>query len=373
MGMSTSIGQDPKRDGHDGTAGESPRGTSLIELANGLLRHPRIMVWLPLAIMVAALLAGWRRGMEYTAESQFEPRSAGSGTMQVAGLAAQFGINVGAGTGVEPIDFYARVLQSKDLLREAAFSQYTFSDRHLGEPSGDSLSGTFAELMKVEGKTDEQRAAAAVRALDARVSTRVDLRAGLVVLSTTAPWPELAVQVNRRMLDLLNTFNLEKRQSQAAAERQFVGDRLAEVEKSYEQAEADLLVFYQRNRLFQDDPELRLEAERLQRQVSHQQQVFTTLRQAYEQARIDEVRDTPVLTIVEPPEASVERTGGLVLYGMLGLVLGGLLAVGVALLAEHLGGERDSSPEVFREFTRLRREAFRKLLPARSRGSTGNR
>ena len=343
----------------------SVAGASLISAGSTLLRHPRLMAWVPFLIAVAAVAVALLRGREYSAESQFEPRSPGMQALPFAGIAAQFGFSLeGLAGGGEGVEFYAKVLKSKALLRKAVQTDYRFSDHDLGEEGGDSLSGTLVDLLDIRGKAEGRRLIRAVRRIDAKVSARADLRAGLVVLRTRAPWPELAVQLNRRLLELLNTFNLETRQSLAAAERRFVEERLEAVRGEYEEAEEELLLFLQQNRLYRDSPELMLEVERLQRQVNHHLQIYTTLRQAYEQARIDEVRNTPVITVVEPPEATVERVGGLVLYGILGLMVGVMVAVGAAFVTEHLWRQRELHPEEHTEFEELRRGVRRKLLPA---------
>ena len=121
--------------------------------------------------------------------------------------------------------------------------------------------------------------------------------------------------------------------------------------------------FLQRNRDLLNSPELTFQRDRLQREVSMQQEVFTSLAQALEQAKIEEVRDTPVLTLVEEPELPVRPDrlrlivkGGMALLG--GLMLGCLLAFWKAF-SENAA--RAGSLEVA-EFQRLRREAAGDLL-----------
>ncbi len=338
-------------------------GMSLIVTISVLLRHPRILFWVPLFFAMAAVYVARVRGLEYNAQSQFEPRSSETGSIPFTGLASQFGINLNSLSGGQGIEFYAKVLQSNELLRAAVLNEYTFSTRDIGLLEGDTLSGNLVELLESVGETEEARLLATVRNVNSRVAVRSDLRAGVVVLNTTAPWPELAVQLNRSLLDLLNDFNLQTRQSQAAAERVFVEGRLEETRLEYEEAEDAVLRFQEANRRFRDSPELALEAERLQRQVSHQQQIYTTLQQAYERARIDEVRNTPVITIVEAPEGNVQQAGGLVLYALLGIIVGGMIAIGMAFVADHLGREQALYPDAFVEFRELRRTAARRLLP----------
>jgi uncharacterized protein involved in exopolysaccharide biosynthesis len=99
----------------------------------------------------------------------------------------------------------------------------------------------------------------------------------------------------------VDSFNLKSRQSQASQERRFTEQRLTQAQADKRQAEDELQAFLQRNRDFRSSPQLSFAYDRLADNVSLRQQLYTTLAQSYEQARIEEVRDTPVITIVEPP------------------------------------------------------------------------
>ena len=103
------------------------------------------------------------------------------------------------------------------------------------------------------------------------------------------------------LLKELELYNRERRQSQASAERQFVEARSQEALMALRKAEGQLRAFSEENRATTNSPALRLEEARLEREISQRQQVYTGLLQAYETARVDEVRDTPILTLVEQP------------------------------------------------------------------------
>jgi uncharacterized protein involved in exopolysaccharide biosynthesis len=85
----------------------------------------------------------------------------------------------------------------------------------------------------------------------------------------------------------------------------------------------------------------------LVRRVQEVQQANATLVQRYEQARIDEVRNTPVITIVESPEGSRRRSRGLILAGLLGIATGGILATALALVLDQASRERVLYPETY--------------------------
>ena len=74
------------------------------------------------------------------------------------------------------------------------------------------------------------------------------------------------------------------------------------------------------------------------------QQLYTTLSEAYNQARIDEVRNTPALTIIEPPREPAEPDSRLLLLrALIGLVGGA--AVGVILSLVRPGLFHMSRPQ----------------------------
>jgi uncharacterized protein involved in exopolysaccharide biosynthesis len=133
----------------------------------------------------------------------------------------------------------------------------------------------------------------------------------------------------------VSAFNLTTRQSQAATERAFVEARVHAAEVELDTAEDALRAFLEANRDFSNSPMLQFQFEGLTRDVGLRQSVLTTLVQSYEQARISEVRDTPVITVLQapylPPGPDERR---FLLVAALGIVLGGVMGVVLAFLVE---------------------------------------
>jgi uncharacterized protein involved in exopolysaccharide biosynthesis len=93
--------------------------------------------------------------------------------------------------------------------------------------------------------------------------------------------------------------------------------------------------------------------------VTMRQGLYNGLAQAYETAKIEEVRDLPLITIIEPPELPLapEMHNGL-RKTMIGILVG--IAIGIFLAyAVHLLGllSRDRESEDFVEFQSLLGEA----------------
>jgi uncharacterized protein involved in exopolysaccharide biosynthesis len=142
---------------------------------------------------------------------------------------------------------------------------------------------------------------------------------------------------------------------------------LREAETELYQAEADLQAFLRQNRTFRDAPELAFEHSRLQRQVTLRQELVSSLSQAREQARIDAVRDTPVITVVEAARGSARaQARGTVTKAILAGITGFALAILLAFFLEFIHRAKHDDRATYQEFNTLRRSAWQELRHPRN-------
>jgi uncharacterized protein involved in exopolysaccharide biosynthesis len=322
-----------------------------------LLRRWRLVVAVPLLCAVSAGVFAFC-AREYTARSRFAPQTARSDLARFGGLAAQFGLPVSTGASGESPDFYVDLLTSGEILQGVVQQEYRFAER-AGRP--DSLAGTWLDLLAIEGDLPDERLQNGVDALRRSVEASANLKSGLVTLRINAPWPGLAEAVNARMLTLLGEFDRERRQAGARAEREFTEGRLAAAKLELERAESDLAVFLDHNRR-PESSRLLMELERYQRQVALRQQVYAGLAQAFEQARLEEVRNTPVITIVDRPEGSARGRQGMIVTALLGFLLGGVAAIGLTLMVDYFERQADS-PAMDDLRRSIRRDSRRERTP----------
>ena len=337
----------------------------LVTLANMLLRGRRLIVGTTLTVFVVVLTILIVRGpsREFQAVSRFGPQGGGgSSRTALIGLAQQFGVDVDASNGSESVGFYMALLDSRELLLQAALTEYRFP---LDLESTDSLEGAMVDLFEIESESTHEEQLAVVSLMRSLIDVSTEGGAGLVILETTAPWPGLAEAINVRLLELLNDFNLRRRQTRAAEERRFVENRLGHARAELDSAESDMRVFLDRNRRIEESPQLQFEQGRLQRQVGLRQEVYTSLAQAIEQARIDEVRNTPVFTVIDGPVGSAQL-GGIRrrVLAQLGLVAGVVLGIALALVQGYTGMRRQAGSEEYSEFLSLWRETWTAPLQA---------
>jgi tyrosine-protein kinase Etk/Wzc len=325
---------------------------SLLRLLNAVLRGRALIVGTALAVAAAVVTFGLALPRKYSATASFVPQGS-SAASNLTGIAAQFGISVQGGEDTQSPQFYVDLVSSRLILRDVVDTTYLF------HADAGARRGTLADFFGVPARAPALRREEAIDHLRRHLSTTVAPKTGVITLTVSTSDAELSSQIARRVLTLLNRFNLETRQSQAAAERRFTERRLAEVRGDLRAAENRLQEFLQRNRLYRDAPELQFQQERLSRDVVLQQQLYNSLAQAYEQAKLDEVRDTPVITVIEQPEAPVRPDRRhLIEKGLLGIVAGALLGLIVVVGGYVLRASGETDSDEAEEFAALRRAAL---------------
>jgi uncharacterized protein involved in exopolysaccharide biosynthesis len=341
---------------------------SLFELGAILLRRRRLLV--------SALIAGTLGGMliaivlprRFNSEATFLPQSTQNGAAGFALAATQLGINLPTASGFWVSGIFVELLKSRTLLQPIAQENFTV-------PEDGGRQGSLMDLLGVKAASGGLRLDKTVRLLQSEiVSASDDRRLGTVHLSVLTPWPSLSKALADRLVKGVNDFNLDTRKSQASAERQFVEARLVEAGKELRAAENELQTFLLSNRVL-FSPTLAFERDRLQREIGLRQQVYTSLVQSREDARIREVRDTPVITVIDAPMLPQRpESRRLLLSAVLGGVSVVLLAALITLAAEAARRARQTDAEGVVEFfalweesvTSIRRLAKRRPSPGPS-------
>jgi uncharacterized protein involved in exopolysaccharide biosynthesis len=329
---------------------------TLVGLATALLRHRRLIASLPLVGLVLFAAVAFVLPRPYTATTSFLPEGATDQSAGIADLAAQFGFDFSVPQDEQSPQFYAHLLQTHDLLGKTVETRYDFATGL--DEDADRKAGDLVELYGLRWGSRAEKVDEAIERLSEDLRVRVGDESGVVSMEVTMPWAELAREVSARMLDLVSEYNLQTRMSRASQERQFIEGRLREVEADLTAAEDSLEEFLRRNRRYDQSPDLRFTYDRLYRRVQLQQQVYASLAESYENSKIEEVRDTPVFTIVEPPTAPARADSRSVIgWGLGGLSLGLVLALILTFLREFAKRAEESSPDDFRQYVELRREA----------------
>ncbi len=329
---------------------------SVFALASVLFRWRWTIVALGLVGAAVGLAKGLTSTRVYVSAATFIPQGAEGEASGLALAASQFGIRVPSSGGAWGPPVYVELLHSRALLEPIVLDTVVAA-----EQGGRRVA--LMDLLEIEAPTPERRTDLGVRALGGIVKASEVKALGAVKVSVTTQWPSVSLALAQRLVRGVNKFILETRKSQAAAERQFVEVQAGEAERALRGAEDQLQSFLQRNRSIAGSPELEFARDRLQREVALRQQVYTALLQNREEARIREVRDTPVITVLEDPRLPVVgEARKSVQKGVLGGLVGGMLGVLIAFLAQGVAGARRAPSEEAREFFQLVKEATPRFL-----------
>jgi uncharacterized protein involved in exopolysaccharide biosynthesis len=310
-------------------------------------------------IVVLTLAAGFWAGLQsvtspkgYTAEAVFMPKGA-RGQSQLSGLAAQFGVNLGNTDASSSPQMYTDLMEMNTILWPVAQKEY-----RIRTDSG-VISGNLVKIFRVKPDRAVVMKKKTVEGLQRAVKGTVAPKTGVINLAVTTGNPELSLQIAQNLLEQLNLFNLSKRQEQAAAERAFAERQVGEKRAELRQAETELKDFLEANRMYRQSPELTLEFNRLDRQVLMRNQIYSSLLSAYETARIEEVKDLPVINVIEPPEMPIgpNRRGG-VRKTAIGMIVGLFLACLIAFARDRMARNREAQTDDFLEYSQLKREAI---------------
>jgi uncharacterized protein involved in exopolysaccharide biosynthesis len=333
------------------------------EISFSAILEVLLSAWRRIAIcgVIGAVLFGavaFLKPPMYAASASFVPQGSESAKSGLAGLAGQLGVTISPSNQALSPEFYRRLLQSRVLLEPIARDTIVVAEMA-------NKKVPFFDLFKIPAGPPARRTQLAVARLESIVAVSIEKSTGVVQLSAGTRWPSVSLAIVTALVNGVNNYNERMRQSQAAAERRFVEGRLNVAGADLRAAEDRLAEFVRGNRQFGGASELNFERDRLQRDVSLKQQVFTTLTEAYEDARVREVRDTPVITMFEPPEVPAlpqprHRAQSIIFGLLLGSIAGILYTFASVLFRrreeqdEAASASLDASPLPARQFSHAR-------------------
>lgn len=336
---------------------------SLWEVMAVLVRRRWTIVATTVFTTLLAIGSAFVGADSFTTTAQFRPQGNDASGTELMALASQFGVNVGGAAGEEASPaFYAELLTSRAIF--SVVGNETYDVAGVGPT-------TLADLLEVEEESEELRQEVVYEWLaEQAVSVGTSSDTGILTLEVVTEWPDLSYALASRLLAEVTRFNMEVRQSQAAAERTFISKRVDDAEAELLVAEEALRRFLESNRLWQDAPLLVFQHERLQREVLRKNGVLETLLQSLEQASIQEVRDTPVITVIQEPFLPPgPDDSSLILRAALGIVLGGMAGIVLAFLVEAV--RKPAAGDPGREDFQRSWDAFTRSLPFFGRKARG--
>lgn len=318
----------------------------------GIIARWRLVLYAIGATLVVAALAAILLPPVYEAHASFVTSNSSSSKMSSAlgsmgasglqGMASELGLSSGGDPSESP-NFYVKLIQSEELRRRLLNSRF-----HDPRSSNPADSATLLKILRIRNDDSVRRMEIALKKMQKSISTDFDLKTNVVDLVVKARWSELAAAMANRTVELVDAFNHEQRVTRARSRRVFVQGRLDSAKAQLQQEEEKQRYFYDQNRQWRSSPQLVFEEGRLRRNVEVATDLFLQLQRQFEAARLDEINDAAVITVVDPahpPHKAQWPRYWLLLASALavGTLVGLMLAGSATILADWRRRNPDSA------------------------------
>jgi len=182
--------------------------------------------------------------------------------------------------------------------------------------------------------------------LRGRVSVNQDKDTGLLTTKVKLQDARAAAELNRHLIELLKEYVTDYRIEKARQNLEFTEQMRDEAETRFERTQMALAEFLDANRNI-NTARLETELERLQDEKNLALNIYNSLSQRYEEARITLQEQTPIFKVVQAVSVPSKRSEpNRPLTVIIFTMLGGILAIGIVLLRPVFGKMR----EEFRNF-----------------------
>lgn len=324
---------------------------NLVELLETIWDGRKLIVGVTGLFSVLAVVFALLMPNTYTATVSILPDSdpgARGQLAQFAGLASMAGVDIGA---VSDAQLYPDIIRSESVLRDVVYAKY--------ETSKFNNPVNLIEYWEIEGDNREEEYEAALKSLrENAISVNVARETRFITLSVETEEPKLSADIANNIAGQLDEYMLTKRRTRATDQRDWIDRRLSEVEGDLRRSEENLKEFRERNRRIADSPELMLEQQRLAREVEMNNALFIELKKQQETVKIQEIRDMPVVQVLDHARIPYEKSGpNRKMMVIIAFVLGGFLSVGMVFIRNFV----NSSEENKTFFDRITKDVKRDL------------
>jgi uncharacterized protein involved in exopolysaccharide biosynthesis len=284
----------------EGLIEPEPKPFPWAEVLSAVWLHRKWIAIFVAAATIVAFGATFLISPLYTAQTSVLPELTKEKTLGLAGLASlaeATGLNVGE-TPVSKL--YPVIVKSERILREVIFHKYPSTAR--SEPMN------LAEYWEIDAKSENEQFDRALKKLRGRMDVSFDMRLGTVTVAVEMEEPQLAADVANQITAELDDYTRTKRKTNATLQREFIEQRMNEVERALQQSEIVLKDFREQNRRVLDSPQLMMQEARLARDVEINSTVFLELKKQFEIAKIEEIKNIPIINVLDPARPPVKKS-----------------------------------------------------------------
>ena len=318
---------------------------SLIDILLVLAKNLKLIILTPTIFCIFTIIyVLFIADPTYVSRATFMSSVSGGSGSQMMGLASQFGFAMPMQDS-SPKWSYKEVIKSRTMAKSLLVHRFDTEEF-----------GPQKELLQILTYGNEKTTVGK----DALIKSGIGGVQGMIEVTKTsslfelvisASEPQLAADVAHAVMEELANHQRDYNARKTAGTRQFIEERLLATESELERAEEALKIFREKNRSIFESPQLQLEQERLGRDVAVIIGVFTTLKQQLETAKIEEVKESDYVVILDTPDTALypdkpQKKLMVILAGILGIGSGMIFTFIKEFVRNRDEEERDKLSEV---------------------------
>ncbi len=156
---------------------------------------------------------------------------------------------------------------------------------------------------------------------------------GLILVEVWMEDPLIAKNMTRYVIESMVEYTKRLKADQGKKDREFLVQRMNDVKIELQQAEDKMTEFQKDNRRVIDSPELLIELANLKRDVEIKTQLYITLQNEYEFARLEEAKDSSGLIILDDANYPIEPdVPKIILVIIISIMMGSILSIPIFLI-----------------------------------------
>jgi uncharacterized protein involved in exopolysaccharide biosynthesis len=276
-----------------------PDKIDYLELFSLLWQRRKFILFSTVGITVVVIVISFLMTPTYLSETTILPDTESNKLGGLAELASLAGVNIPG--EMVMVKLYPDIMKSETVLQDVIEKKYNsklFSNQV-----------NLYEFFDIDEDTPLRTTEVALELLRKKIKIDLNLKTGLITSSIETKDAQTSADILNALTQSLNKFLLTKRTTNAGEQRRWVEQRLTEVKNDLEKAENNLKDYREKNRRVSDSPQLLLEQERFVRDVQIQSTIFTTLKQQYEIAKIEEIKNVPIINILDEAKPAALKNG----------------------------------------------------------------
>ncbi len=296
-----------------------------------LIKSKVFIVFLTFLFSISGLSLSYLFKKQYSAEITLYP--AKNDNIQGLGQFQAIAMNLGMNSKNNDQKFNIPDVVKSRLIAEKAIKQYWVAKDGSKTSLIDLWGLNQASFFSINNNLDTAIVVEkAVKKFNDHIVVSQDRITGLIRINTKLEDPNIVATLTNFVGQQVQNYIQKENSAQSTKEKLFIKERVGIVKNELELSELNLKMFKESNRGYEESPELFMIFSRLFREAEAKKEVYLTLQQQLELARIEEVRQSPILHILDNAviptrKSSPNRLTFLIISSFLGFFISSLITL----------------------------------------------